>query len=246
MTTGDILEFSPIHEEFSAYYVSKFKRPFKLVRTTFDQASFKDLINCINEVNKYLAKCNLNTFSIPENLYSQQALNRLHEQWVKLHIAHSNLPILFNKIEPSLKTMLDNINSFIHDIESQFEFEFQSYDTFVEQVDNIFGTKLLQFGKFDIRVEYNNLGRSSYNKWLMQDNNAVDIDTNNYMKSGGSFIVDLGTRHYTSAAPKEYIEYCNSLNIDPVADILPLGNVNDYDLARELVARNINDTIILE
>jgi hypothetical protein len=238
-STGDSLRFDPLDEEFALYYVEHFQKPFHLSSATAKGELFIKLRECLDNTNHFLQRFRLPLFNIPENLYSQDALNSLHEEWVKLQIKHPNLSIIAEKISRECKQDLDDINHIIHDIEGSFLFNYRSYDLVVDQVENIFGTDILRNGRFNIVVHYDNLGRSTFDKWQQGDTNIFDVDTNDYKMIGGRLIFDL-TRSYEIPLPEEYITFCNSLKIKPIPDLLPLGNFDrgELDKARELFLRN--------
>lgn len=248
--TGDSLDFQPLHREFAIYYIKHFQKPFHLTASEFRIDSFKDLRECLANTNLFLERFRLPLFDIPSDLHSRNVLNALHESWVKLQIKHPNLSTIAQKISRKCKEDLDGINHLIHEIEASFVFEYCSYDLTVDQIPNTFGKDILRNGKFNITVHYDNLGRSTFDKWRQNDENIFDIDTNDYKMIGGKLIFDLN-KSYEIPLPSDYVAFCERLKIDPIPDMLPLGNFDDKDIdtARELFLRNHrveDNTIILE
>lgn len=237
--TGDSIIFNPHNEEFSRFYIENFNKPFKINSSKLKLETFDNLKKAIADTNLFLERFRIPRFELTDDLHRQKVLNSLHEEWVKLQIKHRNLSTIAEKISKKCKEDLDNINHFIHDIESSFIFEYRTYDLVVDQVDNIFGTEILDNGRFNIIVHYDNLGRSTLDKWYHGDENIFDIDTNDYKKVGGSVIFNLN-KSYTQPLPKEYIDYCEKMKIKAIPQTLPLGNFeyDDIDNIRLLFLRN--------
>lgn len=227
--TGDSIDFYPIHEEFSRYYVESFQKPFSFLYSNFNLNFFTKLQESIRNTNEFLSKFKIEQFQDFDNLHDQEVLNRLHEKWVKLHLQYPNLGLLAWQTSRKCKESLDNINHCIHNIEHSFNFDYCTYDLVVDQVDNIFGDEILNYGRFNIVVNYDNLGRSTFDKWMYNDNNITDIDTNDYREIGGMLTFNI-KKSYTIPLPNEYIEFCKSKNIKALPDMLPLGNFKTEDL----------------
>ena len=110
----------------------------------------------------------------------------------------------------------------------------------VWQIKNIFGPTISKFGVWQVELQYQNLGRSNYEKWKNYDNNVIDIDTNNFTHFGGLVQFNI-CRPFIQSPPKEYIDYCNEHKITPYGPVMPIGNFNvDITSVRQVFKKNVN------
>ena len=121
-------------------------------------------------------RLHLTDFDIEVDPSNQDDLNHLHSQWVKLHQRFLNIATVADSVFPG---DLKAINKLIHAIEeSTLNLEAVSSDpNYI--MPNIFGIDILGFGVYNISIAYNNLGRSTWQKWQNNDT-TVDTDLNNF------------------------------------------------------------------
>lgn len=175
----------------------------------------------------------------------QHDLNRLHRAWVT---AHQQYPSIGKLFDPGF---LSRINKLIHYIEeSTTAFEITSLDPHFS-MPNIFGTDVLRYGKFNITISFNNLGRSSYNKWI-NDDRIHGTDTNNFDEFYTTLRINTNPSIELNA-PTKYIEWCKFNQMPCVGNIMPLANFDKLEenllQYRQLFYRNAvieNNFITLE
>ena len=164
----------------------------------FDQ--FDQAILVLNRILKDKFKCPI--FDILEpNWHDQTLLNRLHREWVKLHQAYPTISSILESIEPGSSLHLFQLNKLIHKMEQQFD-RFELVNDIVS-FDNIFDYDLTTCGLDGLMINYNNLGRSSMNKWLNFDTVDTDTDTNNFKEIYTELTLSLA-RPRTYQVPAEY------------------------------------------
>jgi hypothetical protein len=244
--SGDIIEIQPINQEVYSYFVENLYNTYQNFYTlpVIDVENFaSELKLCLKSVNNVLQnKFHIQLWSANDlEFLDQLQLNHLHKNWVDLHLQYPNLPILLEKILPGSQYKLNRINKCIHKLEESFDsLRCLTPDPTVN-FSNPFGENILNFDTSGIRVEYNNLGRSTYNKWLNFDNNMDAKDTNNFNEIYTSITVSLA-RSCTGSAPKEYIEWTKLHNTKPHGKTLNLAKFDKLDenllLYRNLFYKN--------
>jgi hypothetical protein len=149
--------------------------------------------------------------------------------------------VLLNKLNAINIVHWNQINKKLHYIEKGFVCHYQPKQQFWE-IDNPFGTQLLNFNRCHIQVGFSQKGRSTYNKWINQDYNIDDTDTNDFEQIGNNIEINL-QRTLLQDPPVNYVEFCNSNQIPAVGACLNLANFSDYETQlatiRHVVARNI-------
>lgn len=242
-STGDSLELELVDPAIFEYWVSQVssgqKNKFRHVDSTFVDTT--GLAAAVAEVNTILVKFNIDTFVDPgSDWYDQNNLNILHEQWVKLQHKHKNIVQLLSKFPNNLVKTFHDINHLIHKIEDSVTIVYDNDKDVVWQTPNIFGSDILKFGTWHAELTYQNLGRSTFEKWMHYDTNLVDSDTNNFTHFGGQIQFNI-CRPIELKAPVEYIDYCNKNNVCPYGNKLPIGNFKESitDL-RHVFNKNVN------
>jgi len=152
------------------------------------------------------------------NPVNQFELNKLHKTWVQMH--QMNLIPADKLNDRSIKFSIDSINKILHDLESAWIVRVTSKTAlFTESPRNI---KPI-FGKSNIILRYDLLGRSTYNKWEFFDNNVHSSDTNDYQQFSNQLLVNLN-RTYTQEPPVEYVNWCKEMNCVPRPNELLIAN----------------------
>jgi hypothetical protein len=166
----------------------------------------------------------LTDFDIDIDPSNHDDLNHLHWQWVKLHQRFPNIATVADSVFPG---DLAAINKLIHAIEeSILNFEAVSLDPNYK-MPNVFGTNVLGFGVYNISVAYNNLGKSTWQKWQHNDT-IVDTDLNNFSELYTTLRLNVA-RHQTWAPPAEYQKWCNQHGLPCVGSQMPLANFDKLD-----------------
>ena len=177
----------------------------------------------------------------------QDDLNHIHADWVKLHHDKPGLIGLLEQVSQERLNDFRDINEFVHEYEDGQLYEYRNYTKRRWAIDNPFGTKILNWNHWQIQIKGNNLGRSTYQKWLNYDDNAVDVDTTDIVTMSGNLVVDL-KQPRTLRPPKEYEVYCQKHNIDCVnSEYVNFANfIDNIDTVRETFEKNKNDTFFFE
>ena len=236
--TGDELKIDVYNYAVIEYWFEKLteqgKNDFALLNksnegNTLDHNTLSDKLNSLlKEINVILEKMLIKDFKEFENrdFLDQNVLNTLHEIWVKTHQKYPNLKQFF--ILSKKNKEWDDINLYIHRIEYAHTIYYTNTDKYAWQIENKFEANILTMDRFHVELGFQNLGRSTYQKWLNFDNNVHDSDTNNFTHIGGEIEITLGrSREYNY--PKEYIQWCNDHRIPVVGAILPIGNFKGFN-----------------
>jgi hypothetical protein len=248
--SGDYVDFSPISPAYYGiveYYITSLQafNTFTLHpdETLFQTDKFALMHQVLAKANSFLQKCKLEPFDLGSDCTDINSINRLHEKWVKLYIKYPNIGILAARAGVAYE--FDQVNHLCHHIEKMFYFVYKNYDQELWQIDNPYDSELMALGKFNIIINYDNLGRCTFNKWQNYDDNVLDIDTNCYEKLGGKLEFNL-SRPYTLALPQEYLDFCTAKNVKPTGTEIPLGNfTDDMSKVRSLFAKNIENNLFL-
>ena len=224
-----------------------------------------------NSIVRLMGSKPMATYSELEYL-NQDNLNELHAVWVKSHsqLYDIRLNQRSNVIEitefaneiltkfsddnlfPSVPLVLthlglmDNygfINTCIHQIEETIRKMTFKTDSWI-QTDNIFPKSRLTNNISNLRIGFNHLGRTLYNKFKTFDNELKHDDENSFNELVGCVEVTL-TKPQTIPLSVEYINWCKNHNKTPSGDYLNLGNLLDIDTKltdyRQIFYRNIKD-----
>ena len=244
-STGDTLAIAVENLSLVEYWVNQIniskKNSFELISSSFplDEVT-RDLSNNVKSINEILKKFNLNYLGSHEvDFLNQDNLNLIHSQWVKLQQDYNILSVL-SKFGGGVIQKFHDINKLIHQIENSSFINYINDSSTTWQVINPFGAEILQFGTWQVELHYQNLGRSTYEKWFNFDNNLIDTDTNNFTHIGGEVRFHIG-RPFRSSAPLEYINFCSTKNIKPYGSKLPIGNFKEpITVLRHLFNRNVS------
>lgn len=231
--TGDEVEIQPVDPQIYEYFVSNLDqnqqnryrtRSLELAR------SIAELTNCLTEVGNLLqTKFGINSWSTDSvDLLDQACLNHLHTTWVNLHLQYPGIASLSDKILPGTGDQLYRINKLIHALEESFNLLHFETPEPATNFSNPFGPGILNFDSSGIRVDYNNLGRSTFNKFKNFDDQINGPDLNDFSEIYTSITVSLA-RPYTGTAPKEYIDWANSHNIQPHGSTLNLAQFDKLE-----------------
>lgn len=226
--THDVIELVAIDHRVYEYFVEQINSR-NINQYTVSDLRYASLSQELQQRFKRIqsfvrTKLHLEDFDIELDTSNQDDLNRLHSRWVNLHQQHPNIAVLTEKVLPG---DLAAINKLIHAIEeSTMSIEAKTLDSNFK-MSNVFGTDILGFGTYNISVCYNNLGRSTWQKWQHADA-TLDSDLNNFddIYTTLSFKV-IPTE--TKSVPKEYQDWCLKHNLPCVGGQMPLANFDKLE-----------------
>jgi hypothetical protein len=89
---------------------------------------------------------------------------------------------------------------------------------------NHFGTSILGFDFCNVSIPYNNLGRSTWEKW-QNDDRVDDSDTNNFNEIYTNLKLNVSQVKKISA-PYEYQIWCDQHKMPCVGGHIPLANLD--------------------
>jgi len=93
-------------------------------------------------------------------------------------------------------------------------------------------------------LAYDNLGRSSWEKFCNHDTDGFDVDTNNFEMLSGKLEITL-SRSMMWTCPENYSNWCALYNVPEVGSNMRIGNFDDdvrtLTTLRHLFVRNQNE-----
>ena len=247
--TGDFIDLAVVNREVYHYFVSNLNEhginSYSVGNLGFDTLR-DELLEKYKLFRAFVQnRLKSNAFDFDVDPSSQDDLNKLHRAWVKFHQQYPNIGRVFDK------SVLVRINKLIHEIEEL------SYNVVINTDNpdvcfkNIFGSKILSHGVWNLSVEFNNLGRTLYNKWYNGDQ-VGDTDTNNFDDIYTQLRIKVVPAE-SSPLPLSYQTWCKHRGLECVGDRLPLANFDNIEQNllkyRQLVLTNSlveNNFIILE
>ena len=123
----------------------------------------------------------------------------------------------------------DKINLGIHSIEMMFDMlKYRVKNQNWVSVKNPFLHQGLSHNTSNLKLAFNHLGRTLYNKFLCQDNTLACEDENNYHELLGFVELSL-CRPESIDMSAEYIEWCKSHQRVPLGVNLNFGNIPNLD-----------------
>ncbi len=181
--TGDEIPLVPCNNELYEYFVAQLQslNTNRYVGPYMDHselfAQLDESLQSLNHIIKHKFKITVFDIDSP-NWHDQSLLNRLHKDWVKLHQLHTNISTICENIEEGSSIHFYRLNKLIHSAEMQFDDLLLINDS--SSFKNIFEHDLSMHGIAGLMINYNNLGRSTFNKWINFDTDYTDSDTNNF------------------------------------------------------------------
>jgi len=226
--THDVIELAVVDHGVYEYFVEQLNTNALNQYTVSDlgYASLsRDLQQRFDRIQSFVRdRLHLTDFDIEFDPGNQHDLNHLHSQWVKLHQRHPNIATVANHVLPG---DLSAINRLIHEIEeSTLDFQAVSPNPNYT-MHNRWGTKALGFGVYNISIAYNNLGRSTWQKW-QHDDADIGSDLNNFSELYTTLRLNI-SRTETRSAPIEYQAWCDQHDLPCVGNQMPLANFDKLD-----------------
>lgn len=255
--TGDDFVVIPVYPEFTEWFVNASTQNCNQWKSHTDDSLLKDfhtdsslpdnhqlinkLVHNINAVNQFLAKLKIQQINIEKDYFDQQCLNATHKEWIQVIRNVPDIDKLIYKLDPELCKKFHDINNLVHNIETNFHFKMLTSEYW--RVDNKFVDHKWKTNDYcNISLPYNDFGKSSYDKWINNDDNPNDFELSNHKTVSGRINISLNypyVREYSNS----FIQYCKKHNIEPVPKTLPIANVRDMDdlaKARQIMENNIH------
>jgi hypothetical protein len=196
-----------------------------------------------------LDSCSMLTDRIPfeitdwnGDLLDQNYLNRLHREWVKTGQKYPKIILLLKQLGKDL--LFRDINLLLHKIEKRCQVEFANYQSDPYQIDNPFGSRILDFNTSNIVMGFDNLGRSSWEKFLNHDENVDDTDTNDQNMLTGRIMINLN-RSLSNNPPLEYLHWCQDCSLPVTGARLNMANIQNLSerlsSLRHILMKNTNE-----
>lgn len=243
--SGDSIQLVHHNMELVNYYIESLdstnKNNFTIsVTTLIDNIDY--LKQCIIDIDKFLiSKFKFNTFSkfVDIELYNQLVLNEIHKVWVNFQLEKASIITLLHKVDDELVKKFRDINNILHNIES-VKFKLVNFDSHnIWSCKNIFGTDIIDFNNYNVKIEFNDLGRITYDKWRNHDTNINDSDTSDWETLGGELILRTN-KPFETDAPKIYKTFCKNNNIPIIGHTVGLGNfVQSVEVVQEILYKNL-------
>tara|TARA_B100000989_G_scaffold93263_1_gene67692 strand:- start:53757 stop:54548 length:792 start_codon:yes stop_codon:yes gene_type:complete len=243
--SGDMIELNTHNPPLVEYY---FESITKSSKNKFNiscdnlMTSLEYLGECLLEINEYFVdKFNFSHFTefVNIRLYNQDVLNKLHMVWVKFQLQHAKINTILHKINPVLCQKFRDINQILHNIEN-FKFKIRNFDAKnIWSCENIFGSKITDFNRYNVNIKFNDLGRQTYEKWKHYDENINDIDTDDFTTLSGELILSI-TKTYKQSAPDDYVSYCKNNNLSVIGSTIGFGNfTQQIEIVQDILYRNM-------
>jgi hypothetical protein len=195
-----------------------------------------------------------NTYST-EDYLNQDVLNELHSSWANSQLMlydiqkqreHFNFSGVVEQLHamfpdniptPALGTVLSKLNLLdtyntlnvpgIHELEKMFNsVRYTVSKTWTKLSDNPFSKSVLSNDRANLKMSFDHLGRSLYEKFCYFDMDLKHNDENSYNEFLGYVTLSL-TPSQTIPLSKEYVQWCQQHNRKPIGNFLNIGNIPD-------------------
>lgn len=224
--SGDQIECTPLDQGFVEFWLDKQSTLIWTTKSIFPQAELIAELNVLlAEISGRLAKVKIVLVDMPITGIDQNQLNILHRNWVLMHKQHPNISALFGD---DFRVSLDRINIALHDLEESWKARLH----IVHDPISVDCQRPEFFGKSNLEIPHQNLGRCSYNKWSNFDTSVHTIDTNNFDELHTIVSMNL-SQPYITEAPREYAAWCDLHNIKATPNTLMLANFVNIDCKLE-------------
>jgi hypothetical protein len=225
--TGDELPLIPCNDALYEYFVNQLETN-DINRYTCARMSIEESVNnleqSLQEINPVLvSKFNITDLIVDNpNWLNQTLLNDLHRAWVKLHVRYPSIESLCEQIKVGSANHFYQINKMLHSLEQ--EFNDVKLTNQLRFFPNIFDEDITSFGNTNLTINFNNLGRTTLNKWVNFDTVVDDVDTNDFGELWTELTLNL-SRSYHCSAPSEYVTWANEHGKRPSGEKIGLANV---------------------
>ncbi len=218
------------------------------------QRSISTLKTLIIDINKWMTIIADHSFPVlADNEYLRQPmLNQIHAEWVNIQCTNydikqkqkqyprntmvENIHHIFPDSDqlPLLATVIDHlglspdfekINHLVHELEywhNRLKFKINSHSRVY--FNNPFDKSIITNNVANLRIEYDNLGRTLYNKYQTSDTDLHYDDENTFNEFPGLVSLNFNPPQ-TIPLSKEYTEWCNIHGKVPSGQFLNIGNL---------------------
>lgn len=226
--TQDVIKLVVLNRDVYDYFVEKLNSQ-DLNRYTLSNLQYgsmsQELQHCFGRVRSFIKnRLHLTDFDFDFDTSNQDDLNHLHRQWVILHQHYPNISALTDHVLPG---EMSAINELIHAIEKSTEDMEATTPNPNYTMPNQFGTDILGFDFCNISIAYNNLGRSTWEKW-QNDDRTNGPDTNNFDEIYSTLKLHV-SRTKKLSAPDGYRIWCDQNKMPCVGGHIPLANFDKVD-----------------
>jgi len=236
--TGDYIDCDPVDHSFIEYWLVEQDQFIWNTTSIFpQQLLLNDLSDLIGQVHTKLGKLKIKLIET-DSYIDQFTLNKLHRNWVQLHLDY---PTISNLFGDQFRIDMERINKILHQLEESWSLRLSSDN-------NVLSPNLKlpnQFGQSNIKLPYENLGRSSYNKWLNFDESLSTADTNNFDELYNKISVNLN-RSFISDPPMDYVYWTVAKGFDPLPNELLLANFKDLETKQNTYRTLFMKNFVLE
>lgn len=244
--TGDYINCVPIDYSFVEFWLDN-QNNFVWNTTSClpQQELITELSLLIDKVHINLRKLKISLINTPADFVCQSTLNTIHRNWVQLHL---NYPTISNLFGDEFKRDMERINKALHELEETWTLRLTNENNPLSIT-----TLPNYFGQANVKIPYENLGRSSYNKWINFDESLDTPDTNDFDEIYNILSINLN-RSFISQPPNDYVNWALSKGAPPKPNTLLLANFidleNKQDTYRSLFMKNFvlsnNDVIFTQ
>lgn len=224
--THDVIDLEVVDHSVYNYFVEQLNsqslNQYTVLNLRYDFLSQR-LQQCFGHIQSFVQdRLRLTNFDFELDTSDQDSLNYLHSQWVKLHQLYPNIGVLADQIFPD---EMAAINKLVHDIEESTQ-KLAAISTDPNYtMANPFGTQALGFGTYNISIAYNNLGRTTWQKWQNNDT-TNDTDLNNFSELYTTLRINVSPTEKRSAS-EQYQSWCNRNKLPCVGNQMPLANFDN-------------------
>jgi hypothetical protein len=245
--TGDEILLDAVNDDVLQHYRSAIKEncTFRLSNCKIDAGLAEQLANLIDDVVPALERAGIKSFSLYRgaDFLDQAVLNGLHREYV-LAERRFNVGAYLEKLGRP-RDIMPRINSTIHDIENMW---LQTW--MLEQdvpVSNPWAHSKTSFDTHNLSLRYNDLGRMSWEKFNMFDEDMTDLS--NFHGLGNMLDITLYRPRLGLAAPA-YTYWCEQHGIPAAGTSIPLADFPDLGermtIYRHMLVRNRMNTLTIE
>ena len=252
LKSGDYLELEPNNTPIASAWFNN------IFSNKINMSFFAKGKTCIWRTNQIISKLNeavdiVNQFAIEKNLpqlifnkiggLDQSWMNAAHKKWVRYTTELSNVVNGDDtkKHYPTFVSAWQNVNTYIHDLESYYSVFFSNDDnSYLEKIDVKIRPEDCEYSQRDLVLSFHDLGRHQFNQW--QTGSAVDEETSNYKRIPARFDYMYHPHLIKGLPPNpDYVRWCNENNLEVLPPWIILGNFKkDRCEVRKLIHQNLS------
>lgn len=245
--TGDTIDLSPVQPDILEWWIDRINEhgcnQFQVTQQSTLQEQIKTLQVCVDSVNAYWKQHFKKEFFQYQDLVDQREINDLHRAWVLIQKNKPNLLMLLDKMDPAVCQTFLSINKLLHNIETNWKWEFHPKDNGNWKVSNPFGAKYNIWYRSNISIDYGNLGRSvweKYSTWGKIDDEYNEME----MLSG---VIHVGMQRSGTIEPgTDFQTWCRENQVSCYPDLIPLADFVALEKYQHRYRRIFIDNLTLD